>query len=92
MESRLASTIAAFDEVSRNRDLRRVGLAFAGFNLAEHGSWVAMLVYAFDAGGTRATGLIGFVQLLIAGMLAPVAASFGDRFRRDRALLGSYLI
>ena len=39
-----------------------------------------MLVYAFDTGGT---GAVGFVSILLtdpAGVLAPVAASLGDRF------------
>lgn len=92
MGSRFASTADVFRQVWRNRDLRRVSLAFAGFNLAEHGAWVAMLVYAFSVGGATTVGLVGFAQLACAAAFAPIAATFGDRYRRDRVLTFGYLI
>jgi hypothetical protein len=48
----------------RDRGVRRLELAFAGFNVAEHGAWVAVLVYAYEQGGATAAALIAVCQLL----------------------------
>jgi MFS family permease len=66
-------------------------LAFLLFNVAEPAMWVAILVYAFDLGGTTEVGLVSIVLLLPAGVLAPVAASLGDRYRRERVVRFGYL-
>lgn len=92
MRARIGANAHVFRQVWRNKDLRRVELAFVGFSLAEHATWVAMLVFAFNVGGATATGTVGVIQLVPAALLAPVAATFGDRFRRDRVLMGGYLI
>ena len=42
----------ALHGVFRNRAIRRMQLAFLLFNVAEPAMWVAILVYAFDEGGT----------------------------------------
>jgi MFS family permease len=72
--------------------MRRVQLAFLLFNAAEYGTWVAVLLYAYDATGRGSVGLAAVVQLLPAAILAPFAASFADRYRRDRVLLGGYFL
>ena len=72
--------------------LRRVLLSYLVFNAAETGTWVAILVWAFDTGGARAAGLIAVVQLVPAMLLAPFGAVIGDRMRRDRALALGYAI
>jgi MFS family permease len=83
---RLTVVQAAFE----NPAIRRVLLAFIGFSLAEWMSWIAILVYAFSRGGTTETGLAALVQLAPAALVAPMAATFGDHFRRERALLFAY--
>jgi MFS family permease len=88
----LTEAVRAFRAVFGNPDLRRVELAFAGFNAAELGTWIAVLVFAYEAGGAAAAGAIGVVQLIPATIFAPVASLLGDRYRRERVLLAGYLI
>jgi hypothetical protein len=78
--------------VSGNPGLLRIELAFVCFNVAELSTWVAILAYAYEVGGAAATGLVALVQLLPAALVAPLAAVAGDRYRRERVLLGGYLL
>jgi hypothetical protein len=86
----LRASLAAFDAVLRNRAILLVELAFAGFSLAEWATWIAMLVYAYGQGGAPQVGLVVFIQLAPAALLAPLGSVLGDRYRRDAMLLASY--
>ena len=77
--------------VARNAALRRIEGAFALFNSAEWATWVAMLVFAYGQGGATEAGIVVGVQLAPAAILAPLAASLGDRHPPGRALLAAYL-
>src|SRR3954462_2803737 len=78
--------------VARDPGLLRVVLAYLGFNMAEAATWIAILVYAYAIGGAAFAGIAAVVQLVPAGVVAPIAASAGDRFRRDRVLFSGYLL
>jgi MFS family permease len=65
--------------------------AYVGFNLAEWATWVSILAFAYEVGGAPATGLVVLVQLVPAALVAPLASVAGDRFRRERVLLGGHL-
>jgi MFS family permease len=78
--------------VLRNNRLRRAELAFAGFSLAEYGVWTAILVYAYERGGTTAAGLIAVVQLAPAAVVAPFAAGVADRRGGGYALVIGYIL
>ena len=75
----------------RNRELRRVELAFLAFNAAEWGVWIAMLVYSYGRGGATTAGLVALAQLVPASIVAPVAAGLGDRYAPGRMLAFSYV-
>jgi MFS family permease len=77
--------------VVRNPSLRRAILAFTVFRPSESAQWIAILVYAYDAGGTREIGLVALVLLLPTAVLAPFLSQIGDRMHRERALSYAYL-
>jgi MFS family permease len=76
--------------VARNGPLRRIQAAFALFNSAEWATWVAMIVFAYGRGGAGEAAVVTAAQLVPAALLAPVAASIGDRQPPGRALLAAY--
>ena len=84
--NRAAQALAGLVAVFRNRNIRRLELAWGAAITAEWAHFVALGVFAYDAGGTAAVGIAGLVRLLPAALVAPFAASFGDRFRRERFL------
>lgn len=88
---RVGPPLVALRGVAGSRALRRTSIAFLIFSGAEAATWIAILVFAFDRGGPATTGLVGFLLLLPAGVIAPIAAALGDRGRRERVLGYGYL-
>src|SRR5919197_4263978 len=88
MSQRL-KTLAA---VAADSNLARVEAAYFAFSMAYQAVWIAILVYAFRRGGAAQAGLAVVVQAVPAAIVAPFAAYAGDRFRRDRVLLVSYVV
>ena len=70
--------------------MRRTELAYVGFNLAEYGVWVSVLIYAFQRGGTTTAALVAVAQLLPAAALAPTLAGAIDRIGARAALRRGY--
>jgi len=60
----------------RSRWLRRLCLASAGFRTAELGVWVALLAYAYTAGGVREASAVTVAQLVPAAAAALAVGSF----------------
>ena len=83
---------AGLGAVVRNENLRRVQLAWGAAITAEWAHFVALGVFAYDAGGAVAVGVAGLVRMLPAALIAPFASSLGDRFRRERFLLAILLV
>ena len=79
-----------FREVVRNPDLRRLELAFSGFNAAEWSTWIAILVYAYTVGGASMVGVLSIVMLVPSALIAPIAAQLGDRLPRQRVMVLGY--
>ena len=84
--------LAALGSAVRNRDIRRVELAWGAAIAAEWAHFVAFGVFAYEEGGVSAVGIAGLVRLLPAAFVAPFAASLGDRFPRERFLLAMTLV
>lgn len=91
MRARLIQALHVWGAVLREPDLRRVQLAFIGFNVMEYGTWIAVMVYAYRIGGVTASGVMGAAQLVPAALFAPLASVLGDRYRRDRVLPAGYV-
>jgi len=89
---RLHESLRAVGEVARNRDLRRLELAWAGSVLGNWGYVVALSVYAYDQGGAAAVGLVGVVRLLPAAIASPFVSLLADRMRRERVMVGTDLV
>jgi MFS family permease len=87
-----AQLLAALGASVRNPDVRRVELAWGAAIASEWAHFVALGVFAYEAGGASAVGVAGLVRLLPAAILAPFLASLGDRFRRERFLLATTLL
>src|SRR5262249_11071648 len=90
--SPLRSRLAAAALASKNKNVRRVELAWGAAISAEWGYFVALGVFAYDAGGTSAVGLAGLIRLLPAALVAPGAAALRDRLRPDRLPLAPALL
>ena len=90
--NRAVGALAGLRAALRGKNLRRVELAWGAAIAAEWAHFVAFGIFAYDEGGTVAVGVAGLVRMLPAALVAPFAASFGDRFRRERFLLAIALV
>jgi hypothetical protein len=88
---RSGSIVRVLRTVARNKELRRVELAFVTFNVAEWGTWLAMLVYAYAHGGVTAAGVLATAMLVPAALCAPPLAAFAERHPPGRVLVAGYL-
>jgi len=77
--------------IARSRDLRRLFLAYFVFNAVEYGTWIAFLVYAYEALGPASVGVVAVLLLIPCAVAAPAVAALGDRYPRQRVLTGGYL-
>jgi MFS family permease len=84
--------VSALGAAVRNENVRRVEIAWGAAISAEWAHFVALGVFAYEQGGTSAVGIAGMVRLLPGAVVAPFAASFGDRFRRERFLFAMTLV
>jgi MFS family permease len=83
---RIGDSTTAFRQVFANPNLRWLELAWACSILAHFAFLIAVSVYAYEAGGEQAVGLIYLVRLVPAALISPFAGLLGDRYRRERVL------
>ncbi len=87
---RLRTTAHVAGRIVGSPVLLRVELAFLAFNIVEYGSWIAILLYAYDATGPASVGVVALGLLIPAAIVAPLMSTVGDRFPRQRVLVGAY--
>ena len=90
MSERLRTVVAVFRSAFANPVLRRVGLAYALFVMAEFGLWLVLLVYGYGHGGPTGSMVMALLQLIPCIVLAPFIGSFADRRRPSRVLRAGY--
>jgi MFS family permease len=91
MIRRFAAAADALRRVLANPDMRRAQLAWM-LGYAGEWSWlVALWVYAYQANGVVAVGLLGLARTLPAALLSPALSTITDRLPRPRVLLAIHL-
>jgi predicted MFS family arabinose efflux permease len=79
----------AFGEVFASRGLRRVQLALAGSVIGDWAFGIALSVYAYEANGAAAVGLLLLARWTAAAIAAPFTAVLADRYRRRTVMMVS---
>lgn len=78
--------------VFRNRNLRRIELAFAGSVVGDWAYATAVTVWAYGVGGAKAVGVWAAIRLLGMAIIAPIAAGLVDRLPRKAVMVGADLV
>jgi MFS family permease len=91
MRQRLGESVGSLVAVFRNRNLRRLELAWTGSVAGEWAYGVALAVYAYNQGGAAAVGIVMLLRYLSSAVVAPFAAILADRFPRERVMVVSDL-
>src|SRR4051794_7056943 len=92
MVDQLRESLRALADVFRNPGLRRLELAWVGSVTGEWAYVVALAVYAYEAGGATAVGLVALLRFLPSAAVAPFAAVLADRYSRQRVMLTADVI
>ncbi len=87
----LKRSLGAFRGVFRNPNLRRLQFAWIGSVAGQYSYSIALAVFAYRHGGATAVGAIALIRSLPAALLGPFVAGLGDRFPRERVMLGADL-
>ena len=92
LTAQFEESLDAFRGIFANPNIRRVQLAFVGAVTGTYAYAIAVAVFAYQEGGPTAVGVLAAVRLAIAAAIAPFAASFADRYRREVVMVGSDVV
>ena len=84
------TSFAALGRSFRSPDIAKALAAYLAFTITEWAAFIALIVYAYEDGGSVMVGLVSLLQLIPAALIAPVGSVLGDRHRRERVLLYAY--
>jgi MFS family permease len=79
VRDRLGESSAAFRSAFSNPALRRLQLAGAGSVMGQWAYSVALAVYAYEAGGAKAVGLVALIRTIPSAVSAPFTSTLADR-------------
>ncbi len=82
LREKLAESVAAFRGNFGNPQLRRLQLAGAGSVMGQWAYSVAVAVYAYEAGGAKAVGVVTLIRTIPAAIAAPFLSTLADRLPR----------
>jgi len=88
----LRESATAFRGVFANPDLRRLQLAWAAAIVGHWAYLVAVAVFAYEAGGAGAVGLMVVIRTVPAALVAPFAAILADRYSRTTVMVWSAVV
>ena len=82
LRERLGESVAAFRGNFANPQLRRLQLAGAGSVMGQWAYSVALAVYAYNAGGAKAVGIVMLIRTIPSAISAPFTSTLSDRMSR----------
>ena len=89
LTAQLRESLGALRDVFRNPGLRRLQLAWIGSVTGDWAYAIALGVFAYEAGGATAVGLVALLRFLPSAVVAPFAAVLADRYSRQRVMLAA---
>ncbi len=84
------TSLTALGSSFRSPDIAKALAAYVAFTITEWAAFIALIVYAYEDGGSVMVGLVSLLQLIPAALLAPIGSVRGDRHRRERVLRLAY--
>ena len=88
----LSDSTSAVADVFRNRNLRRLNLAFAGSVIGDWAYAVAASVYAYTRGGATVVGILAIARYVSMAVLSPFTSMLADKFDRRRVMVSADMI
>lgn len=82
LRERLGESLTAFRGNFANPQLRRLQLAGAGSVMGQWAYTVALAVYAYNAGGAKAVGIVYLIRTIPSAISAPFTSTLSDRMSR----------
>ena len=87
----MSESLRAIGLVLRNRELRRLQLAWAGSMLGTCAYLIALTVIAFRSGGATAVGLLMLARMAASAIASPPLSTLADRYPRRLVMASSDL-
>lgn len=87
----MSESLRAIGLVLRNRELRRLQLAWAGSMLGTCAYLIALTVTAFRSGGATAVGVLMLARMAASAVASPMLSTLADRYPRRLVMCSSDL-